>query len=155
MNKDERLKEKYGTDAGYRVPDGYFDSIYAHIADNLPEQNHPIAEKISVWNRFRPYIYMAAMFAGIWCMMKVFHSISDTSLVSLDNPPVVVAEAMSMHSDMEAATSLTSALDEQEAESELAGQYNDIESFIDDFGYDLSPDYADMSTDVMADGHKI
>ncbi len=26
----------------------------------------------TVWERIRPYVYMAAMFAGIWCMLKMF-----------------------------------------------------------------------------------
>ena len=26
----------------------------------------------SFWSRVRPYVYMAAMFLGIWCMMKTF-----------------------------------------------------------------------------------
>lgn len=146
MNRDEKLKEKYGTDTGYRVPDGYFDSIYAKIAAELPE--HPKPMRVGKWQRFRPYLYLAAMFAGIWCMMKVFHDVSSRSTISLDNPPVVVAEAMSQHADMEVTASLPSALDQHEAESELADQYDDIESFIDDFGYELTDDYADMPTEV-------
>ena len=30
----------------------------------------------NLWLRLRPYVYMAAMFAGVWCMMHIFGRIS-------------------------------------------------------------------------------
>ena len=32
----------------------------------------PIDVKPSMWQRVKPFAYMAAMFAGVWCMMSVF-----------------------------------------------------------------------------------
>ncbi|MDE6287071.1 MAG: hypothetical protein K2L99_08775, partial [Muribaculaceae bacterium] len=26
----------------------------------------------TMWERVRPYVYMAAMFAGVWCMLNLF-----------------------------------------------------------------------------------
>ncbi len=36
MRQEDILKEKYGTDAGFRVPDGYFDNLNSAIMSKLP-----------------------------------------------------------------------------------------------------------------------
>lgn len=97
MKHEDKLKQKYGTDPGFRTPDAYFDHVFAQISAELPE--YPQAETIkslSRWQRLKPYIYMAAMFGGIWCTMKMVSMISDshTQPISLDNPPELVAQAM-------------------------------------------------------------
>ena len=47
------------------------------------------------WGRVRPYVYMAAMFAGIWCMFKMFTMMSNTSTdLSIDNNKILT-EALS------------------------------------------------------------
>ncbi len=64
---------------GMTVPDGYFDSFAARMKESLPEQDwereaasetHVMPAR-SIWQKIRPYVYMAAMFAGIWLMMNV------------------------------------------------------------------------------------
>jgi uncharacterized linocin/CFP29 family protein len=32
--------------------------------------------KPTLWQRVRPLVYLAAMFAGVWCMMQVFSNFS-------------------------------------------------------------------------------
>ncbi|MDO4336315.1 MAG: hypothetical protein Q4C37_10895 [Bacteroidales bacterium] len=91
--KEPNILEKAGGKTGYTVPPGYFDNVRSKILDNLPEYPVVVQEKLSVWKRVQPYIYMAAMFAGIWCMMKIFHTISSTDL-NFDNPPEAVAVAI-------------------------------------------------------------
>ncbi len=100
MKTDPNILEKVGRQTGYTVPDNYFDSVRSKILENLPEYKEKKPEKLSVWRKVQPYIYMAAMFAGIWCMMKMFHMMTTTDL-SLDNPPESVALAMASadHSD--------------------------------------------------------
>ena len=40
----------------------------------------------------RPYVYLAAMFMGVWCMMKMFDMMRpDTRGLNLDNNPVITA----------------------------------------------------------------
>ena len=93
MKTDHSILEKAGHKTGYTVPEGYFDSVRSTILQNLPEYQEATPEKISVWKKIQPYIYMAAMFAGIWCMMKMFHMMTSADL-SLDNPPESIALAM-------------------------------------------------------------
>ncbi len=100
MDFENRLRQKIGSDSGFKVPDGYFDSAYKRIADSLPPLPEVTVEKsLSNWQKIKPYLYMAAMFAGIWMMMKVFHTISVDSELSLDNPPKVLAVAA--HADID------------------------------------------------------
>ena len=48
--------------------------------ENISPQHDVIPEvKPTLWNRFRPYIYMTAMFAGIWCMMWIFNDLVGAS----------------------------------------------------------------------------
>lgn len=74
MRHEDKLKEKVGTRMPYAVPEGYFKSFKTNIMDSLPEYpEKPRRESLSVWQRMKPYVYLAAMFAGIWCMMQIFH----------------------------------------------------------------------------------
>lgn len=99
MKAEDKLKAKVGTDAGFRVPDGYFEAVFTKIDSELPERRvSPFRSKPSRWQRLKPYVYLAAMFAGIWCTMKMVNMISDSasagSDISLDNPPALVAQAV-------------------------------------------------------------
>lgn len=68
---DERLSE-IRQDPGFRVPEGYFDDFAKRAADSLPHRVLPQAPEPTRWQRVRPFVYLAAMFAGIWCMMQIF-----------------------------------------------------------------------------------
>lgn len=97
MKEEDKLKQRYGTDTGFRVPDGYFDSVFAKIGSELPEYPEvKTVKSLSRWQRLKPYVYLAAMFGGIWCTMKMVTMITDSqpNQVSLDNPPELVAKAM-------------------------------------------------------------
>ncbi len=91
--------------SGMTVPEGYFEEFAAKMTASLPEQPWEKADKTSekdyilphktLWNTIRPYVYMAAMFAGVWCMMKMFDFMRpSTSTLGIDNNPYL-AEAVS------------------------------------------------------------
>lgn len=88
--------------AGLEVPEGYFADFAARMAASLPDRpelEHPDdieAENSprTFWQHVRPYVYMAAMFAGVWLMMQMFGMISGkNSLQPMDTNPVL-AEAL-------------------------------------------------------------
>lgn len=98
MKTEDKIREKFGTDPGFRVPDGYFDEVFAKIQRELPEREPRKAAPLTRWQRIKPYVYMAAMFAGIWCTMKMVTMVQERAgagQVSLDNPPAMIAQAMS------------------------------------------------------------
>ena len=77
MRQEDKLKEKFGKELPFKLPEGYFKSFGERIAERLPEYPETAeVRKVSAWHRVRPYIYLAAMFAGIWCMMQIFHRVS-------------------------------------------------------------------------------
>ena len=71
--EDSTILNKYGKNPGFKVPENYFDDFNRRMADMLPDvEITPIDVKPSMWQRVKPFAYMAAMFAGVWCMMSVF-----------------------------------------------------------------------------------
>ncbi len=88
--------------AGMDVPPGYFADFARNMAAKLPYRAEaeapdsvPQAEGSSLWRRVRPYVYLAAMFAGIWLMLQMFAMMgSHGELKPVDENPVL-AEAFS------------------------------------------------------------
>lgn len=82
-------------DGGMRVPEGYFDSFADRMSALLPERPElqvktPEDRPRSFWAAVRPYVYMAAMFAGVWCMLQMFHMMSGSNeLAPMDSNPVL------------------------------------------------------------------
>ncbi len=94
------ILESAGHRDGMTVPDGFFDAFAERMQSVLPE--NPEAERPattdlprSFWDRIRPFVYMAAMFAGIWCMLKMFTLMGDQHVdLSIDNNEILT-EALS------------------------------------------------------------
>lgn len=70
--EDSKILEKLGKEPGFTVPDNYFANFTSQLMDSLPEVEITEEEKPTLWVRLRPFVYMAAMFAGIWLMMNIF-----------------------------------------------------------------------------------
>ncbi len=88
--------------AGLEVPDGYFNDFCERMDAMLPprpEIESPQAEADTAprtfWQKVRPYVYMAAMFAGVWCMLQLFASLSGSARLEpmADNPLMAKALA--------------------------------------------------------------
>lgn len=79
MKEEDKLIELVGRKDGRTVPEGYFADFAAHMTQSLPStpfeesaKTPKFVPKRTFWQRIRPYAYMAAMFAGVWCMLKMF-----------------------------------------------------------------------------------
>lgn len=101
MTKQNDILTRVDRHDGLTVPQGYFDDFEAKMAAALPyraeaEEESPTAvPHPGLWIRVRPYVYMAAMFAGVWCMLKMFTLIYapyDPAATIERNP--VLAEAL-------------------------------------------------------------
>ena len=73
--EDSEILKKLGKNPGFKVPDNYFADFSKNLTDSLPEIHITEEEKPTLWSRISTYVYMAAMFAGIWCMMQIFNGI--------------------------------------------------------------------------------
>lgn len=141
MKEEIKIREKYGTSAGWRVPDDYFDKFRNEMLGNLPEYpEKPREQQLSRWQRVKPYVYLAAMFAGIWMMMQIFGRASGMGQLNLDNPPEQIAQIMSTP-EVASEFVLPSTLNDIEVEEEVSGSYSNIADFEEDFGYELEPEY--------------
>ncbi|MDE7025042.1 MAG: hypothetical protein K2O88_04080 [Paramuribaculum sp.] len=84
--------------SGMTVPDGYFEDFAIRMEQMLPEQEferQPNVLPRSWWQKVRPYAYLAAMFMGVWCMMKVFNIIQSSSSSLPDTQSNMIAKAVS------------------------------------------------------------
>ena len=73
MKKEEsKILDKLGKNPGFKVPENYFNDFNAKLLESLPEVKITEEVKPTMWVRVRPFIYMAAMFAGVWRMMNIF-----------------------------------------------------------------------------------
>ena len=71
--EDSTRLKKYGKDPGFKVPENYFEDFNKRMADMLPDvEITPVDVQPTMWQRLKPLVYMAAMFAGVWCMIQVF-----------------------------------------------------------------------------------
>ena len=77
MKDKDNILGKFDKKAGFKVHNSYFEDFAKNLTNTLPDVDITPVEKPNTWLRVRPYVYMAAMFAGIWCMMKVFGSFSN------------------------------------------------------------------------------
>lgn len=148
MRLEDKLEQKYGRETGMSVPEGYFEKLFAEMPSKLPPMPEAVESqprRMTMWQRVQPYVYMAAMFCGIWLMMKVFHTVStDSSQVFLDNPPEAVVLAMS-DTDVSSVMADTGFDNDIELVRDVSEQYDDISQFEADFGYKLDPQYASVA----------
>lgn len=146
MKEEDKIYKVFGRDAGLRVPEGFFDEIERRVTASLPD--YPEAPKpmeMSRWQRVKPYVYLAAMFLGIWCMMKVFHDISERAAAQQDAVPENVVLAMADQGTADYVISVEEAdMSDVELEQYIGEQYDDISDFVADFDYDMKPEYASI-----------
>ena len=96
--KSDNLSSKLPHSDGMTVPEGFFDDFSARMSAKIAELPDPLSTQSATlprsnWQRIRPYVYMAAMFAGVWCMLKMFAMLTSSSTVPFDSNPIV-AEAL-------------------------------------------------------------
>lgn len=148
MSDTDKLKERYGTDTGFTAPEGYFEELHSRVLDNLPAYPEaPTRAGMSRWERLKPYVYLAAMFAGIWLMMSIFHHAAGLGTLSLDNPPEAIAQAMANASDD---LYYSSSPADFRLEAEVSENYADFDDFERDFGYTLSPQYQELDVNAVS-----
>lgn len=77
---DDKLKDKLGTTNPFTVPEGYFEAFTRQLMEKLPEhEDTSLTLHVTVWQRVRPWLYMAAMFGGIMLGMRYMLSLGDPS----------------------------------------------------------------------------
>ena len=94
MNKKENTLDRLKGKQPFRVPDGYMEGLTNRIMESLPELPVMEAESVSLVERIRPWLYLAAVFAGMGLFFKAIigvdsareDTLSDTLLVRSEVP---------------------------------------------------------------------
>lgn len=94
MNKKENTLDRLKGKQPFRVPDGYMEGLTDRIMESLPEPPVMEAESVSLVERIRPWLYLAAVFAGMGLFFKAIigvdsareDTLSDTLLVRSEVP---------------------------------------------------------------------
>ena len=134
MKQTDLLKDKIGKEGPFKVPEKYFDTFREKMSSSLPPYpEKPVERKLSVWHRVRPYVYLAAMFAGIWCMMKVFHNVSENQLNPSNNFQDQIAQVMYDQETMDFYSYGDRSDSDIELEDEVMSMYSSVDELEKDF----------------------
>ena len=75
MNPEEKILQKIGKKNPFTVPENYFENFTQELMDKLPAKEAVLqTEAPTLWQRVKPWLYMAAMFCGIMLSVRIFVS---------------------------------------------------------------------------------
>jgi hypothetical protein len=66
-NEPDRLKGKNP----FTVPEGYMEGLASRIMSGIPEKTYVEPAKVTLMDRIRPWVYMAAVFAGLGLFLNL------------------------------------------------------------------------------------
>lgn len=72
------LKQRFGTENHFTVPENYFKELVPTIMEQLPEVEEKVTPPIRLWDKVKPWIYMAAMFCGLFFSIRTVVNRSDS-----------------------------------------------------------------------------
>lgn len=129
-NEDEILNQIAGKETGMKVPEGYFANFAEQMKSELPEHTFVDDEERTLWQKVRPYVYLAAMFAGIWCTMYIVGQLAGTRPEL--NP--TIAEAFSHESFVDSFV-MSPDFDEYTLMQEMCSDSVDFETYLQDYEF--------------------
>ncbi|MDH6356664.1 hypothetical protein [Parabacteroides sp. PF5-9] len=65
MKKEKNVLDQLKGKNPYKVPEGYMEGLTSQIMSQLPERPVVKEKRITMIDRVRPWLYMAAVFAGL------------------------------------------------------------------------------------------
>ena len=139
MNYEDNIKKKIGKDHGFKTPEGFLEPVYKQVMNTLPERKPFKVPQRTVWQRMRPYLYLTAMFLGLWATMKIVAQlqVAPQETISLDNPPALVAQALSTP-DVTNQIDLSQDVSDLAIAGDIAANYDSFEDFEKDFDYEFT-----------------
>ena len=83
MREEENILRKVGTQNPFTVPEGYFDNLTSEIMAFIPEETPAKVVKMpTLWDRIKPWTYMAAMFAGAALLIRLGSSSNNEATIT-------------------------------------------------------------------------
>lgn len=135
INKEEQmLLDRFGRKGPWKVPEGYFAQMMTEVEGKLPAQpQEQRYVEMTRWQKLKPYVYLAAMFLGIWVMMNVFGRVMTSRELNLDNPPEQYAQLMEKAVEQDAIYIPTSLMSAMETEDAVLSEFTDMNEFVEAF----------------------
>lgn len=72
MKKETDIWQQIDRKSGFKLPDNYFDSLTEKVMAQLPDIEREEPVRVTLWQRCKVWVYMAAMFAGMSLLVKTF-----------------------------------------------------------------------------------
>ncbi len=76
----------------FTVPENYFAQFNKEIMDRLPEKEYVPPQTVSLWDRVKPWVYMAAMFVGLYITINFLTKDTELPLSSSQDTFSAVSE---------------------------------------------------------------
>ncbi len=73
MKQNSDILTECGRRRPFTVPEDYFEGLDRRIMDALPPcSDNAVQQPVTAWMKIRPYLYMAAAFAGMYFVLGLF-----------------------------------------------------------------------------------
>jgi hypothetical protein len=90
--KFNKLKEIDKSNNPFKVPENYFTQFNEDIINRLPEKEFYAPKHVPLWDKVKPWIYLAAMFVGMYFTINFILKRSENSVTI---PQTIVSEQLS------------------------------------------------------------
>lgn len=79
-DKNPKLTDETGNKKNpFKVPEGYFENLNQQIMSQLESPAQESPGKVGLWEKAKPWMYLAAMFVGVALLFTVFHKKTATT----------------------------------------------------------------------------
>lgn len=94
MRTEENLKEMFGRENPFKVPENYFETLADNIIGQLPEESSARVVKMSVWKKYRVHLLAAACVLSVLFSAGIYVSVKENTKEAqvFDKTRVEVAE---------------------------------------------------------------
>lgn len=92
--KFNKLEEIDKSNNPFKVPEDYFTQFNEDIMKQLPEKQIFAPQPIRLWDRVKPWVYLAAMFIGMYFTINILLKKSDDLA---NEPQTIISEQFSIN----------------------------------------------------------
>ena len=79
MKTEENLKEMFGRENPFKVPENYFETLADNIISQLPEESSAQVVKMSVWKKYRVHLLAAACVLSVLFSAGIYISVKENT----------------------------------------------------------------------------
>jgi hypothetical protein len=79
MKEETQKLEQLKEEKPFLLPEGYMEGLTSRIMSHLPDQAYTGPEKVTIMDHIRPWLYMAAVFAGVGLFINLLVGKGKTS----------------------------------------------------------------------------